>query len=104
MVSQDELKAIAKTVLQHTHGFNALAWDLWGNEVHTNAQYLVWVSPSRRQARKCLYDLDTALVPEDIAKVMNPEGAEGGRMRPWNFWPLGPPRPDPRIPFTNLGK
>ncbi|KAI1194654.1 hypothetical protein F5X97DRAFT_327337 [Nemania serpens] len=75
---QGELKAIAKTVLQHTHGFNALAWDLWGNEVHTTAQYLVNVPPSRRHAKKCLQDIGLAVVPKDIAKVMNPEGDEGG--------------------------
>lgn len=99
---QEEFKAVAKTVLQHTHGFNALAWDLWGEEVHANAQYLVRVPPSRRHARICFQDIESAVLPKDIAKVTNPEGDEGGRTRPWKFWPLVYPRPNLKVSFTDL--
>ncbi|KAI1114165.1 hypothetical protein F5Y14DRAFT_451346 [Nemania sp. NC0429] len=101
---QKDLNAIAQTVLLHTHGFNALAWDLWGGEVHTDAQPLIWVPLSHLHMSRCFNDIQSAGVTEDIAKAMNPEGAERGRMRAWNFWPLVDPTPDPKYNLASASK
>ncbi|KAI0449336.1 hypothetical protein F5B21DRAFT_494547 [Xylaria acuta] len=111
-MSMKELKALAKTVIHHNHGFNALAWELQSKDVHSNARSLVWIpnlSNLSGRRRRMLDSLDSTQSVEGIAKLMNTDGSGKGYIRPWNFWPVVADI-DPVVTnyydghqFTNLG-
>ncbi|KAH8156019.1 hypothetical protein CIB48_g12229 [Xylaria polymorpha] len=90
-MSIDELKALAKTVIHHNHGFNALAWELQSRDVHSSAHSLVWIpnlSNLSGRRRRILDSLNSTQSVEGIAKLMNTDGSGKGHLRPWNFWPM----------------
>ncbi|KAI1127268.1 hypothetical protein F5Y10DRAFT_266339 [Nemania abortiva] len=95
---QREINALAKMVMQHNNGFNSLAWDLWSNGVHVNARSMLWVPAFDGTTRRYIHYIESALRPEDIARVMNMDGGGQRQIRPWNFWPLVPPG----LSFTNF--
>ncbi|RYC57701.1 hypothetical protein CHU98_g8518 [Xylaria longipes] len=97
-MSIKELKALAKTVIHHNHGFNSLAWQLRSKDVHSNAHSLVWIpnlSNLSGRRRRILDGLDSTQSVEGIAKLMNTDMSGKGHLRPWNFWPVVPAQTDP---------
>ncbi|KAI0438469.1 hypothetical protein F4803DRAFT_555016 [Xylaria telfairii] len=89
--SVDELKALAKTVIHHNHGFNALAWKLQSKDIDSSAHSLVWIpdlSNLSGRRRRILDNLDSTQSVEGIAKLMNTDRSGKGHLRPWDFWPV----------------
>ncbi|KAI0487284.1 hypothetical protein F4859DRAFT_509855 [Xylaria cf. heliscus] len=90
-MSINELKALAKTVINHNHGFNALAWEVQSKEVHGTTHSLVWIpnlNDWSGRRRQILDSIDSAQSAEGIAKLMNTDESRRGHLRVWNFWPV----------------
>ncbi|KAI1169567.1 hypothetical protein F4777DRAFT_584798 [Nemania sp. FL0916] len=99
----DEFKALAKTVLQYTHGFNMMAWNIQKNNLNPHSESLVWhpmvmggyIAP-------CISAIDLAEGPEDVAILMNSDRHQmPAQSRPWNFWPAVPPENVSGYYYTN---